>query len=140
MAFHKATPHTDWLHRAVDYHNLESLRYRYSVAPAKAFPTAFANHTSVTTTSYPSLAGFTRLSDGGSRDSVVKRYVATSDDANVGVDGKTYPVSKRSIVLVEHLPDGIYRLSIPLGDSIDGDEADADSVGDPVDLTHTARM
>jgi len=124
MAYHKATPMTDFPRRSIDFKNIDSLRYQYTLYPTKTFPTAFANHASIPTTSYPSLDGLVKISDGGSRDSVVKRYVATSDDAKVGVDGKVYPVSKRSIVLVEYVADGTFRLSIPLGDSVDGDEAE----------------
>jgi hypothetical protein len=126
-------------HRGIQY-SAESLAYRYHLTPTKPFPTAFKNTTSVTTMSYPRLEGFTALSDGSSRDSVLKRHLATTLDATVAVDGKRYPVPKGAITLVEWLPNKTYRLSIPLvGDAIDDvDDTESSVDAGPLDRTHPA--
>jgi hypothetical protein len=127
MSYNKATPVSDCPRRAIDFKNIDSLRYQYSLHPTKAFPTKFANHASITTTSYPSLDGFTRLSDGGSRDSVVRRYLAVTRDAKLAVETtdvvKFYTAAKHAVVLVEHLPNGTFRLSIPLAGNAPDDAA-----------------
>jgi hypothetical protein len=131
MAYNKAKPHTDWLQRPVDYRNIDSLKYVYSIASPKLPGNKFATHTDFVTRSYPSFTtgDWHRLSNGGSRDSVLERYLAVVDDAGLLIetaDGpKTYSVPKGSITLVEWLPNKTFRVSIPLGaDSIEGGEAE----------------
>ena len=71
MAYHKATPVSDFPRRAIDFRNIDSLRYQYTLHPAKKFPTAFANHASITLTRPPRFvdlgSSWCQLSDGGSR-------------------------------------------------------------------------
>jgi hypothetical protein len=138
VAYHVASWHTDFLQRSIDYKNVDSLKYVYSIASPKLPGNKFATHTDFLTTSYPSFTtgDFHKLSNGGSRDCVLERYLAVVDDAGVEVvtpDGevKCYPASKRSIVLVEHLADKTFRVSIPhTGDTIDDANAESEELVD----------
>jgi hypothetical protein len=143
VANHKATPVTDFPRRSIDFKNIDSLKYQYHLYPAKSFGTKFSNHTSITTPAPPTFvdlgSSWCQLSDGGSRDGVVKRYLALTRDAELVVTAahgpKVYTAGKHAVVLVEHLADKTYRVSIPLADhSADGDEP-KDTAGDPLDRT-----
>jgi hypothetical protein len=126
VAYHKATPTSDWPKRAIDYRNIDSLKYVYSIASPKLPGNKFTTHTDLVTTSYPSFTtgDWHRLSNGGSRDSVLERYLAVVDDATVAVataDGLVRrQVTKGSIVLAEALSDGTWLVSVPItGEPID---------------------
>jgi hypothetical protein len=112
MARHNGSQLWEPRHRSVDRNLADDTPYQHRLHPDKPHPTAFRNATSVTTTEFPRLENFVQLTDGGSRDSRIYRYLA-SDNASVVMDGRTYPIPKRSIVLIECLGDGAYRTSIP---------------------------
>jgi hypothetical protein len=103
--------------------NLDSLRC--SVL-AKPLGQRWATHTDLVGR-HPQFIGgdaWHALTLGGSRDSHLERYLAVADDARLVVDTADGPkhrtVAKGGVVLAEALPDGTWRVSVPIANhSID---------------------
>ena len=125
--------------------NFASMRHTYHIAAPKPPGRTFATHEDISGKPRFGTDGWFKLSDGGSRDSHLERYLAIEDDATVVIciAGTTVQrkVRKGAIVLAEALPDRTWKISIPrpgdaIGDSEDTDPPAGD--GDPLARTHPA--
>ncbi len=120
MPRHNGSPMWHPQHRSVD-RNLASTSERYHLVPPTPTPTTFRTHWDVVSKIYPRMnpAEFTRLSDGGSRETNIHRYLSIVDDGEFWCHptGAAEPgyrrTGKSSIILVTEQPTGEWLVSVP---------------------------
>jgi hypothetical protein len=123
--------------------NLSSMRYVYSIAAPKLPGRTFATHEDISGKPRFGTDGWYKLSDGGSRDSHLERYLAVAEDARLVVDTADGPkyrtVAKGGVVLAEARGGGAWRVSVPIAVDALKDVDDAEPPardGDPPYRSH----